>query len=313
MPSLMDLIDDIMRTLDLKGSLYFRTHFTAPWAVTVPAYGQAARFHLVVQGTCYVAVEGQSPICLGPGDMALIPKGSQHVLSASGATQAPQLESVLQDAEYDGKGVLVVGEGAPNAATQMVCGHFNFRPQAEHPLLSSLPDLVHLRVADRPAEPWLDDTLRLITRRMFAGELGASATVTRLSEIVFIEILRSNLVESDALQSIVAGMQDRQIGGALSAMHNDPAEVWTLERLAKVAGMSRSRFSDRFTQLMGVSAMAYLANWRLQKSLELLDQNQFSIQEVSNRAGYQSAAAFSRAFSARFDISPRAYRTQIAP
>lgn len=308
----MDLIDDIMRTLDLKGSLYFRTHFTAPWAVTVPDYAQVARFHLVVQGTCYVAVEGHDPIRLGPGDMALISKGREHVLSAEGATQAAPLETVLDDAGYDGNGVLVVGDGAPNAATQMVCGHFNFRPQADHPLLSSLPDLVHLRVADRSATPWLDDTLRLITRRMFAGELGASATITRLSEIVFIEILRSNLVESEALHRVVAGMNDRQISQALAAMHNEPGAAWTLENLAQLVGMSRSRFSDRFTHLMGVSAMAYLSSWRLQKSLELLDQNQFSIQEVSNRAGYQSAAAFSRAFSSRFELSPKAYRAQLA-
>ena len=308
----MDLIDDIMRTLALRGSLYFRTHFTAPWAVTVPDYQQAARFHLVIQGTCYVAIDGAAPICLGPGDMALISKGRQHVLSAAGATEAAALETVLEDAGYDGNGVLVVGDGAPNAATQMVCGHFNFRPQAEHPLLGSLPDLVHLRVADRSAAPWLDDTLRLITRRMFAGELGAAATVARLSEIVFIEILRSNLVESDGLQRIVAGMKDRQIGQALSAMHNDPAAPWTLENLAQLVGMSRSRFSDRFTHLMGVSAMAYLTSWRLQKSLEMLDQHQFSIQEISNRAGYQSAAAFSRAFSSRFELSPKAYRAQIA-
>jgi AraC-like DNA-binding protein/mannose-6-phosphate isomerase-like protein (cupin superfamily) len=308
----MDLFDDIMRTLDLKGSLYFRTHFTAPWSVTVPDYHQAARFHLVVQGTCHVSVEGQAPICLGPGDMALIPKGRSHVLSANGARQAPELETVLQDAGYDGNGVLIVGEGAPNAATQMVCGHFNFRPQAEHPLLASLPEVVHLRVSERSTEPWLDDVLRLITRRMFAGELGASATVTRLSEIVFIEILRSNLVDSDSLRRIIAGMNDRQIGAALSAMHNDPGAPWTLESLAQLVGMSRSRFSDRFTHLIGVSAMAYLANWRLQTSLALLDQNQFSIQEVSSRAGYQSAAAFSRAFSTRFEISPKAYRAQIA-
>lgn len=308
----MDLLDDIMRTLDLKGSLYFRTHFTAPWAVTVPAYAQAARFHLVVQGTCYIAVEARAPICLGPGDMAMIAEGRQHVLSADGKTRAPPLETVLEDAGYDGNGVLVVGDGAPSAATQMVCGHFNFRPQAAHPLLSSLPDLIHLRVADRSKAPWLDDTLRMITRRMFAGELGASATVTRLSEILFIEILRSNLIESERLQHIVTGMNDRQIGQALSAIHNDPATAWTLESLAHLVGMSRSRFSDRFTQLMGVSAMAYLTNWRLQKSLELLDQTQFSIQEVSNRAGYQSAAAFSRAFSSRFEVSPKAYRAQIA-
>ncbi len=306
----MDLLDDIMRTLDLKGSLYFRTHFTAPWAVTVPDYAQAARFHLVVQGTCHVAVEGQPPICLGPGDMAMISKGQQHVLSAEGETQAPQLETVLADAGYDGSGVLVVGDGAPNAATQMVCGHFNFRSQAEHPLLSSLPDLIHLRVADRSTAPWLDDTLRMITRRMFAGELGASATVTRLSEILFIEILRSNLVDSDSLHRIVTGMNDRQIGQALSVIHNEPAAPWTLESLAHLVGMSRSRFSDRFTHLMGVSAMAYLTNWRLQKALELLDQTQFSIQEVSHRAGYQSAAAFSRAFSSRFEVSPKAYRAQ---
>lgn len=308
----MDLIDDIMRTIDLKGSLYFRTHFTAPWAVKVPEFEHAARFHLVVQGNCHVAIGDAEPICMGPGDMVLIPNGCPHVLSHDGAQMAPPLETVLEDAGYDGQGVLVVGDGAPNAATQLICGHFNFRHASHHPIMDALPDYVHVRIADRTAKPWLDDTLRMISRRIFAGALGATASVTRLSEIVFIEVLRSGLVESDRLKSIITAFNDRQISEALSAMHRDPASTWTVESLAHLVGMSRSRFSDRFSDLMGVSPMSYLTNWRLQKSLELLDKNQCSIQEVSSRTGYQSPAAFSRAFSSRFDLSPKAYRERIA-
>lgn len=308
----MDLIDDIMRTLDLQGSLYFRTHFTPPWAVTVPEYEHAARFHLVVQGTCHVVIGDSAHICLGPGDMVLIPNGCPHVLSDDGSVAAPLLETVLESAGYDGQGVLVLGEGDRNAATQLICGHFSFRHRSNHPIMDALPAYVHVRVSDRSTEPWLDDTLRMISRRIFSGTLGATASVTRLSEIVFIEVLRSGLAESDQLKSIIAAFNDGQISSALKAMHIDPSASWTVQSLARLVGMSRSRFSDRFSDLMGVSPMSYLTSWRLQKSLELLDQSQCSIQEVSSRTGYQSPAAFSRAFSSRFEISPKAYRQQIA-
>ncbi|MGD8325971.1 MAG: AraC family transcriptional regulator [Sphingomonadales bacterium] len=304
----MDILNDILDTLDLKGALYFRTDFSGPWAVTVPRLEQAARFHLVVQGHCRVEMESGNAVDLGPGDIVLIPKGRSHILADEAGRKAPQLETVLQDVGYDGEGVLVVGEKDIAASTQMVCGHFNFRSGADHPILRALPEYVLTTASTRAREPWLDEMLRLVTRRVFAEELGSAAAITRLSEIVFIELLRVGINQSNELRAVIEGFRDQQIGRALGLIHARPAEPWTVEKLAAAVGMSRSRFAERFSELVGTGPMAYLSDWRLQKALSLLGMSHVSIQQVAIQTGYQSPAAFSRAFSGKFGVPPTEYR-----
>lgn len=308
----MDILDDILSTLDLRGVLYFRTSFSSPWALTVPDYQRAARFHLVVQGTAHITIEPDVELELGPGDLVMIPRGVKHTLSDNGARSAPELETVMQDTGYNGRGVLIVGEGDPNASTQMVCGHLNFRRGGDHPLLDALPDYIHVHAAERSTEPWLDDALRLVAQRVFSGALGSAATVTRLSEIVFIEVIKSRLSKSEELRQILQAFTDPHVGQALNALHANPADAWTVETLAHSVGMSRSRFSDRFSELMGKGPMSYLSDWRLQKALQLLDDDRISVQQIATQAGYRSPAAFSRAFSAKFGASPKVYQRQVA-
>jgi len=274
-------------------------------------FAQAARFHLVVQGICHVTFPSGDHIQLSAGDLALIPNGTTHVLSNSGLVDAPPLEKTLEDAGYDGSGVLTVGAGNPSAATQMICGHFTFRKGAEHPMLSKLPEYIHVTGADRAEEPWLDDALRLVSQRMFSGDAGSTATVARLSEIVFIELIKSKLVQSDDNQALLSALKDPNISQALNAIHQQTGEQWTVDSLAQHIGMSRSRFSDKFSQLMGVGPMRYLANWRLQKALVMLDEERSSIQQIALLSGYQSTAAFTRAFANKFGSPPTAYRRQM--
>ena len=304
----MDILDDILDTLALKGVLYFRTDFSSPWATTVPEHAQAARFHLVVQGRCHVRFPAGDAVELAAGDLILIPRGRAHVLADNPGREAPPLETVLDAVGYDGQGVLVVGEGDPAASTQMVCGHFTFRAGADHPLLRALPDYLVTTAAMRAREPWLDEMLRLVARRMFSGEPGSAAAVTRLSEIVFIEHLRVGIGQSDTLQTVIQAFADPQVGRALTLIHTRPDAPWTVASLAAEIGMSRSRFAERFSDLLGSGPMAYLADWRLQKALALLDESRCTVQQVASRTGYQSPAAFTRAFTSRFGMPPRQYR-----
>ncbi|MCG8491085.1 MAG: AraC family transcriptional regulator [Sneathiellales bacterium] len=304
----MDVLDDILDTLDLRGTLYFRTDFSAPWSVTVPKYQQAARFHLVIQGQCHVGFEDGESTILNPGDLILIPRGNLHILSDSPCQKAPDLETVLNALNYDGKGVLVAGDGDPDAATQMICGHFTFRQGADHPILRALPDYLITRAGDRALEPELDDILRLTTRRMFGGAPGSSAAVTRLSEIMFIELIRFGLARNEKLSSVMAAFSDKHIGNALSLIHERPEEAWTVQRLALEVGMSRSRFADRFGELVGTGPMSYLTDWRLQKALSALSEAGHSVQQIALESGYQSSAAFTRAFTTKFGIPPTEYR-----
>lgn len=309
----MDVLDDILDTLALKGALYFRTACTPPWAVAVPDYAAAARFHLVVQGSCHVGFDSGASVTLGPGDLVLIPRGRGHVLADRAGRPAPALETVLRESGYRGDGVLVVGDGDPRASTQLICGHFSFRAGADHPLLRAMPEYLTVGAGQRAREPWLDEMLRLIARKMFAGDIGSTAAVTRLSEIVFIELLRVGVDQCDALKRLIDAFGDRQIGQALQLMHGEPGRAWTVDGLAAAVGMSRSRFAERFRDLVGQGPMAYLADWRLQRALALLERRPAcSVQQVASQTGYSSPAAFSRAFSGKFGVAPTAYRRRSA-
>lgn len=308
----MDVLDNILSTLNLKGALYFRTDFSPPWAITVPNLAGAARFHLVVQGHCHVAVSTGAHAKLCPGDLALIPAGASHILSHKQVYEAPPLEKVLEDARYDGAGVLAIGQGDTHATTQMICGHYTFRDGADHPLLRALPELLLTSAADRAREPLLDETLRLLTRRVFTPTPGSAAAVTRLSESVFIELVRVGVEQSSEMRGVLNALQDKQIGRTLTLIHSEPESSWTVERLANEAGMSRSRFAEKFRDLIGMGPMAYLSDWRLQKALSLLDDSRCSVQQVAIQTGYQSPAAFTRAFSAKFGTPPTEYRRQLA-
>jgi AraC-like DNA-binding protein len=306
----MDLLDDIFNTLNLKGALYFRTNFTAPWGTTVPTYANAARFHLVIQGKCYVKVENQAVVELNAGDLMLIPGGASHILSHSPCDSAPPLEQVLSDVGYGGDGVLAVGEGDLNSSTQMVCGHFSFRSKAEHPILQALPEYLVTSTALRAQYPLLDEVLRMISRRVYDDQLGTAASVTRLSEVVFIELIRSCIGQQSELTKILEALHDPQISQSLSLIHAEHAQPWTVESLASKVAMSRSRFANRFSALMGTGPMAYLSDWRLQKALALLDSSQLSEQQIADNSGYQSPSAFTRAVTGKFGASPSNYRRQ---
>lgn len=306
----MNVLDDILNTLNLKGALYFRTDFNSPWSVQVPDLEQAARFHLCVQGSCHVSFEDAQTVELKAGDLILIPRGRSHILADEALDEAPKLESVLADAGYTGEGVLSLGKGRPDASTQLVCGHFTFRRGADHPILRALPDYLVTTSAVRAREVWLDEVLRLLTRHMFDDSAELNSTVTRLSEVFFIELIRLGVGQTPRMQSILAAFADRHIGRALELMHNEAERPWTVASLASEVGMSRSSFADRFSELIGSGPMSYLSEWRLQKALSLLEDKQCSVQQAAAGTGYLSAAAFTRAFTARFGHSPREFRRQ---
>lgn len=305
---MIDPLSDIFETIRLRATLYFRTDYSPPWALTVPMQPQAARFHLVAQGSCHIQLASGRMLLLGPGDLALIPRGQSHVLAdAPGRSPAP-LEQVIAESGYDGRGSFVLGRGNPAAATRMVCGHLGFTHGADHPLLRALPEVLVMKGTDRARHPLLDGTLSLVVARVFSDNLGAAAAITRLSEVFFIEAIRASLDREPALARVFEALTDPQIGRAIELIHRDPGRDWQVSSLAAAVGLSRSRFAARFRDLMGDGPIAYLAEWRLQRALMLLDQPRVGVQQIAGAVGFQSAAAFSRAFAQKFGMPPSDYR-----
>jgi len=304
----MDVLSDIFDTIQLRGTFYFRTHFSPPWGTTVPRHRHAARFHYVVGGEAWVLVEGMEPVHLSAGDFVLIPGGVSHALGDRPTGDAPPLETVLADAGYRGEPLLTVGRGDPEAAAQLVCGHFTFGDGADHAILRALPSVIRITAQQREGLTWFGEVLSLLVRQVFKDEPGAIVAVTRLSEILFIEAVRFTSERTPDLKRLLEGFTDVRIGRAIALIHKEPAHPWTVDDLAREVGMSRTRFADRFQELIGCGPVGYLFEWRLQRAAAALRTSHRTVGEIAYASGYTSQAAFTRAFKERFGCSPKAFR-----
>lgn len=305
---LPDVLSDILGSLKLKGSLYFSTEFSAPWGVRVPRLGDVTRFHLVMRGSCWVrAGQEPEPVRLESGDLVLVPHGAEHVLSDAPRTRAVLVDDVLKRAGFKGRGSLVFGGPDRGMPTRLLCGHFEFEEGLSHPFIGRLPARIVIRRDEAARHPWLDDVLRLIRGEAGAGRPGREAIIGRLSEVLFLQAVRVWAEGSGHPPGVMAALADPAIGRSLVSFHGDPGRAWTLESMAREAGLSRTLFAARFRALMGQTPMQYVASWRMQKARDLLQQRGATLGEVAGRVGYASVAAFSRVFKKWVGASPGRY------
>lgn len=308
-----DALSQILTALKMRGSVYFHTHFTPPWGVRVPAFSNVARFHMVIRGDCWVRVEGtDEPIHLATGDLIVIPHGASHILSDTRDQPPKQLDEVLDRSGYRGDGALIYGGADEGPACKIFCGHFEFEQGAMHPVLSSLPASIHLPNTQTMNAEWLESVMRFVSAEVLGEKAGADAIVHRLTEIIFIQVVRAFVDRSGEAAGCLAGVLDPNLSRTLSAVHTAPAEPWTVDAMASEAGMSRTLFAERFTSLMGMTPHGYVTQWRMQLARRQLLESDDAIIEIAEATGYGSEAAFARAFKRQFDIAPARFRRTAA-
>ncbi len=309
----MDVISDILSHMRLAGTLYFRTSFTSPWGVVVPPYEDVARFHFAHRGGCFVRV-GDEPdlVPLEQGDLIIITRGATHTLFCDPKTEsdALTLDEVVRESGFSGNGTLVYGDAGTNHETQLVCGHFAFEKGAAHPLIDALPSYMHIRDYGDASGEWMQSTLSVIGAEAGREQMGGDLIALKLSEIIFAQALRAYICAEGNTQPVLAGFSDTFISRALGAFHNSPGAHWTLEELAAVAGMSRTAFATRFSQLVSTTPGEYMVQWRMQLARQMLVDSGAPMVEVAEHTGYQSEAAFSRAFKRHFNTPPATYRRE---
>lgn len=309
---MLDLLSDILTRLSLQGTLYFRTSFTEPWGVRVPAFRNVARFHYAHRGEALVRVDGQTaPVPLAQGDLAIVPHGAGHVLSCrhTGSDDALPLDDVLTRSGFPGHGALVWGGDESQQDTQLICGHFAIAEGSRHILLERLPPVIHLRGYGSDLGPWLEATLRVIGTEAGGARLGGDLIALKMSEAIFAQAIRAYIEQSSATETGITGFADPNIGRALTAFHRHPAFHWTVEGLAREAGMSRTGFAERFSARIGVTPMAYVTSWRMQIAREALAKRGLSVAETAEISGYASESSFSRVFKKEMGHSPAAFRS----
>ncbi|WP_309667039.1 AraC family transcriptional regulator [Tabrizicola sp.] len=307
----MDILSDILMRLNLKGSLYFRTSFTSPWGVQVPPFQNVARFHYAHVGTCLARVDGlDHAVTLQQGDLLIIPRGAGHRLYCDPATEldALPLDRVIELSGFAGEGALVYGGGAAASEAQLICGHFAFDPMARHPLLDRLPPYILLSGYGEGSGRWLEQTLAMIGTEAASGKMGGDMIALKMSEIIFAQALRAFVEREGNARDGLRGYADDQMQRALAALHRKPAAPWTVAELAQAAGMSRTAFAVRFSDLMAMTPMTYLASWRMQIARHTLRHTRQSVGEVAEGVGYASEAAFARVFKRDAGMTPAAFR-----
>ncbi|MEZ5913484.1 MAG: AraC family transcriptional regulator [Paracoccaceae bacterium] len=308
---MLDLLSDILTRLSLRGSLYFRTSFTEPWGVHVPAFRDVARFHFAHRGEALVRVGDRTqPVHLAQGDLIIIPHGTAHVLSCrhTGPDEALPLDDVLSRSGFPGHGTLVWGGDETTRDTQLICGHFALAEGSRHLLFDRLPPFIHLRGYGDEAGPWLEATLKVIGAEAGGARLGGDLIALKLSEAIFAQAIRAHIEQTAEGNGSVAGFADPQLARALTSFHRSPAGDWSVASLAREAGLSRTGFAERFTQRLGVTPMSYVTSWRMQIAREALVTRGLSVAEAAEVSGYASESAFSRVFKKEIGLSPAAFR-----
>jgi len=300
-----------MDALRLRSRVFCRSELRAPWGMALER-SDYAHFHVVERGGAWLRIEGEEPVALAGGDLVVVPHGTGHTLTDSLATRARPLAEMAGRGASEG-GCVVMRGGGEGAETQLVCGSFRFERRAAHPLVELLPPLIHLRPAEAPAAEWLEATLRFLAWETREAKPGTETIVSRLTDVIFVQVLRA-WIESlpEGRGGWMGALRERHVGAALAHIHRSPERGWTNASLAEAVGMSRSRFAARFTALVGEPPLAYLSRWRLETAAGLLQDGALGLGEIASRVGYESEAAFSKAFRRRFTVPPGAYRRRTA-
>ena len=306
----------------LSGAVYFDFELSSPWVLEAPPSSEIAstvmpgsqhviEYHLVARGACWAHAVGQPPARLREGDFIVFPQGDAHVLaSAPGLRCEPDL-SVFTRTTAPLPRVCELGGGGPDRA-RIVCAFLGCDDRPFNPLLASLPPVIHLSAGESALSTgWLGALLNIAVMESGSARAGGENVLSRLSELMFVEAIR-RYVESlpQADTGWLAGLRDPMIGQALAALHGAPADAWTVDRLAREVGVSRSVLAERFTGMLGHPPMHYLAMWRMQLASRLLADGR-QVADVAEAVGYDSEAAFSRAFKKLVGAAPGTWRSSL--
>ncbi|MCO5762285.1 MAG: AraC family transcriptional regulator [Chromatiaceae bacterium] len=328
-----DTLSDLLRSVRVRGAVFYYVSCRDQWSAMAPPASEIAdavlpgcehvmEYHMIAKGSGWAAVEGQAPIRLSAGDVVMFPQGDQHVMSS-----APGIEPLRRTADWvfstrnDPKpmpisyhhGVVEAGAPLPVEEADMVavCGFLGCDLKPFNPLVAALPRILHLPAAR--AGNWVARVIDQAVAESNSPRPGGDAVLERLAEMMFVDAARRYL---DALPEDatgwLAGLRDRFVGKALSLMHEHPEQAWSVDELAREVGLSRSALHDRFVKFLGDPPMHYLANWRIQLGARLLRETRRNVATIALDVGYDSEAAFSRAFKRMTGMPPAAWRKALS-
>jgi AraC-like DNA-binding protein len=317
----MDALSDVLKSLRLEGAFYLDAEFSAPWCIRGECSVASVRqrlagaehvvfFHFLTDGVCKVRLaDGGEVLDVAAGDLILVTRDDRHLMGSDVRLQPAEGDALLDpDAPADDRFVRL-RHGGGGAVTRFVCGYLACSRSVCRPLLEALPRLVRIPIGDPAASALLRELLRVGVRESSDSRPGADSMLAKLSELMFVEALRRYVEQLPPRgRGWLAGVRDAHVGRALALLHGEPGRAWTVDELAREAALSRSALAERFVSLVGEPPIQYLMRWRLALAAQMLRTGEEPIARVAQRSGYDSEAAFNRAFKREFGAPPAAWR-----
>ena len=317
----LDLMSDVLSRVHLAGAIFLRAEYTAPWACESPSASELMRllrshskrlvlFHVIAEGSCWIRLRGGEYVEASQGDVVVLPYADQHAMGVAEHIPRVPIASLLPAppwAEFP-----VIRHGGGGGRTSVVCGYLHCDAPVFEPVVNALPPVFTVRPPSGPAADWVNASIQYAAN--VSGPPSANAGLAlRLPELLLLEVLRLYVQSGPPqLGGWLAALHDPIAGRALMELHSEPARAWTLDELARRAACSRSTLNERFSRLVGRAPMQYLAEWRLQLAAELLRETTLGVSAVAYRVGYESEAAFNRAFKRAIGTPPARWRTMAA-
>jgi AraC-like DNA-binding protein len=312
----VDVVSDVLRAVRLDGAFFYKVVAGAPWCVessaalelsprVLPSSEHLIAYHVVVEGSCWGGTAGSLHELRG-GDVIVLPHGAPH--SRSSAPGTPRTDAASSEIPRGARMPLEVELGGRGERALLLCGYLGCDRRPFNPLLASLPEVI---VAHGRGDAWLSGFAERALSEAAGGRSGGELVLTRLAELMFIEVVRRHVEALSSGQSgWLAGLRDEVVGRALALLHEAPSRPWSLDELARETSCSRSVLSERFARLVGDPPMQYLARWRMQLAASRLAGSSAKVSAIARGVGYDSEAAFSRAFKREVGVSPAEWRSR---
>ncbi len=317
----MDVLSEVLKVVKLQGAMFYNGEFSSPWSFcsppshkvapyVAPAAGHVIIYHLLTAGRASARLADGERMNLDAGDIVVFPHGDAHFLENGPPTKA--VDMVKEMARIFSQGLKLSRLGGGGEITRFVCGFMACEPRLSQVFLSGLPRVFKVSVRNDASGRWLENSIRYSVNDAEPSRAGGEAVLAKLSEVLFVETLRAYIANLPAEQTgWLAGARDPEVGKALALMHRRPAHPWTISSLAKDAGLSRSVLAERFRHFLNEPPMAYLTRWRLQLGAQMLASTSYSVAQIAPEVGYESEAAFNRAFKREFTVPPARFRSQL--
>jgi AraC-like DNA-binding protein len=310
----MDALAAVLAVAGVRGAIAATVNAAEPWGLTLDAVPGAA-FHAITDGTAWLRVRGnpgtrdEAGIRLMPGDIVVLPAGTAHILASAPSSRTQPFDHLAAEQALAAGGELTVGTGT--IQTRILCASYHQDPAVTLPLLTLLPDVLHIPASR--ANPGLDATLRLLAHELAQPQPGAAAVLNRLVDILLVQVLRIWLTASASQAgraSWLSALTDPVAGPALATLHTQPGRSWTVDSLASSTGVSSATLARRFNAKVGQTPAAYLTRWRMDLAAQRLRDTEDTVGAIARSLGYTSEYAFNRAFTRHRHTPPGRYRTQ---